>query len=114
MILSGCGTIASRLRAIALRGTSGLETVAEAGAHLDLDGRVADRLVVALQVEHHAIHAGAEHVLDGIAALDLGLTRFVRRAVAGRLGFGAVAPFPLDGAAVEILEVVGATVELSG
>src|SRR4051812_30045824 len=45
--------------------------VAQTRSDLNIDGRVADRLVVTLQVEHHPVDAGAEDVLDGEAALDL-------------------------------------------
>src|SRR4051812_47014585 len=83
------------------------EAVAETGPDLDLDHRAADHPVVALQVKHHTVDAHPEDVFDGEAAFDLGLAGFVRRAVAGGLRLGAVAPFPFDCVAVELFVVVG-------
>src|SRR6476661_8285324 len=57
-------------------------TVAQPRTDLDVDGRVADGLVAALQVKHHAVVADAEHVFDGESPFDLGFTRLVWCAVA--------------------------------
>src|SRR5436305_15033341 len=89
-------------------------TVAQPRANLDVDARRADRLVAPLEVEHHAIGAGVEHVLDRVAPLDLRLARLVRGAIARRLRLRAVAPFPFDGGAVELLEIVRAANQSAG
>ena len=51
-----CSAVFASLRLLLLAS----ETVAETGPDLDLDGGVADHLVVALQVKHHAVDAGAD------------------------------------------------------
>src|SRR5262245_1428622 len=82
---------------------------------LDLNACETHRLVPALQPERHAVVVGApEHVFNRKATLDLTLARFVRRAVCRRLRLRAVAPFPLNGRAVELLEVVGTADDFRG
>ena len=91
---------------------SRLTDVAKSRTDLDADARRRHRLFAPLQLEHHAIRAGAEDVFDREPALDLALARFVRRAVGRRFRLRSVAPVPFDGRTVEFLGVVRSTDEL--
>src|SRR3954451_21618875 len=89
--------------------------IAEAGADADRRTAAADRFVLLLQTELHAVFAGrAVHVVRAEAALDLALARleWIAVGVVGRAR--VVAPLPLDGGAVELLGVVGAAGEVGG
>src|SRR5690242_3733966 len=93
--MSGCGTL--------------LPDVAQSGPDLNVRRRSPHDLFVALHPEGDSVVPGpAVDVLDRKAALDFGLARLVRGAVVALFGAGIVAPIPLDGGAVELLEVVGA------
>ena len=127
--MSGCGTSCPVVRQsarglssavsedllAALRSDGSLtsEAVAEAGAHLDVDRRVADRLVVALEVEHHAVASPARKTCSTVK----------RRLISDLPGsYGAqslddsdLVPSPHSHStarAVELLEVVGAAGQL--
>src|SRR5213592_4481006 len=84
-----------------------MSVVAQPGADLNGRGRRGHRLVAPLQVEHDAVIAGSEHMLDGEAAFDLAFSWFVRFAVARGLRGGSVAPLPFHGGTVILFEIVG-------
>src|SRR5690348_8360736 len=84
-------------------------------SRLNLDGGGGGRnlSIPLFQTDEDFVGAGPpEDVFDGETSFDFGFPGLVRRAVAGRFRARVVAPFPFDGWAVVLLEIVSAADEL--
>src|SRR5690606_4385638 len=84
-----------------------------ASPHGHAPGDGGDDFAALLESEPHVVDPrDVEAVLDGVPAPNLARARLVGRAVVSLLRASAIVPIPLDGRAVERLEVIVAPLQL--